>query len=52
MDTHYHSQFDNDMYYGEAVYRFRHEFYGLLLLALDKTVIVPLDFSKSVSSGC
>lgn len=46
MDTHYHSQFDNDMYYDEAVYRFHHEFYGLLLLALDKTVIVPLDFSN------
>lgn len=45
METHYHSQFDNDTFYDETVYRFHHEFYGLLLMALDKTVIVPLDFS-------
>mgnify|MGYP003373839024 FL=1 len=46
METHYHSQFDNDTSYDAAVYRFHHEFYGLFLMALDKTVIVPLDFSN------
>ena len=46
METHYHSQFDNDMYYDEQVYRFHHELYGLLVLKLDKLAIVPLDFAN------
>lgn len=25
METHYHSQFDSDEFYDEAVYRFHHE---------------------------
>lgn len=45
METHYHSQFDNDEFYDENVYRFHHEFYGLLLMAIDRLAIAPLDFS-------
>lgn len=45
METHYHSQFDNDDFYDEAVYRLHHELFALLILALDETAVVPLDFS-------
>lgn len=45
MKSHYHSQLDNGEAYEEEVYRFHHELYGLLLLALDWTAVVPLDFS-------
>lgn len=43
--THYHSQFDNDNCYDEDVYRLHHELFGLLLLHLDGTAVVPLNFS-------
>ena len=46
METHYHSQFDNEEFYDEGVYRFHHEFYGRLILALDRLAVVPLDFSR------
>ena len=59
METHYHSQFDNDVYYDEEVYRFHHELYGRLVLCLDQLAVVPLDFEnvmsnleKSVSKEC
>lgn len=45
METHYHSQFDNDTYYDEDVYRLHHELFGLLLMAIDKTRVVPLNFA-------
>lgn len=45
METHYHSQFDNDDFYDEAVCRLHHELFALLILALDETAVVPLDFS-------
>lgn len=45
MENNYHSQFDNDSYYDEEVYRFHHELFGLLLLSLDHTAAAPLDFS-------
>lgn len=45
METHYHSQFDNDDFYDEAVYRLHHELFTLLILALDETAVVPLDFT-------
>ena len=45
MDTHYHSQFDNDEFYDEQVYRLHHELFALLIEALDRTAVVPLDFS-------
>ena len=46
LETHYHSQFDNDNYYDEDVYRFHHELFGLLLLHIDETIVVPLNFSS------
>lgn len=45
METNYHSQFDNDNYYDEDVYRMHHELFGLLLMAIDETVVVPLSFA-------
>lgn len=48
METHYHSQFDNDEFYDEQVYRLHHELFALLILALDETVVVPLQFSPVV----
>ena len=41
METHYHSQYDNENFYQEPVYRFHHELYGSLVLALDMTAVVP-----------
>lgn len=46
METHYHSQFDNDNFYDKDVYRMHHELFGLLLLAIDRTKIVPLNFAR------
>ena len=45
METHYHSQFDNDEFYDEQVYRLHHELFALLILTLDETAVVPLQFS-------
>lgn len=45
METHYHSQFDNDEFYDEQVYRLHHELFALLILALDETAVVPLQFA-------
>lgn len=44
METHYHSQFDNDQFYDEDVYRMHHELFGLLLIKFDHTLIAPLSF--------
>lgn len=43
METHYHSQFDNDDFYDEAVYRFHHQLYGLLAMKFDQVQIAPLN---------
>ena len=48
METHYHSQFDNDEFYDKQVYRLHHELFALLILALDETAVVPLQFSPVV----
>ncbi|MDD3252212.1 MAG: M28 family peptidase [Lachnospiraceae bacterium] len=45
METHYHSQFDNDSFYDEQVYRLHHELFALLIAALDHTAVVPLCFA-------
>lgn len=45
METHYHSQFDNDAFYDENVYRLHHELFALLINALDETAVVPLCFT-------
>ncbi len=50
METNYHSQFDNDSYFDEDVYRLHHELFGLLLLELDRTVTVPLNFAPLFES--
>lgn len=42
METHYHSQFDNDAFYDEQVYRLHHELFALLIMALDETCVIPL----------
>ncbi len=42
METHYHSQFDNDAFYDEQVYRLHHELFALLIAALDETCVIPL----------
>lgn len=47
METHYHSQFDNDSFYDEDVYRLHHELFGLLLMAIDSTKVVPLNFAPT-----
>lgn len=44
METHYHSQYDNEEIYQENVYRFHHELYTRLLLKLDTLIFPPLDF--------
>ena len=44
MATHYHSQFDNEVFYEEAVYKFHHRLYAALLIELDQTAVVPLNF--------
>lgn len=46
METHYHSQFDNENFYQEPVYRFHHEMYGALLLAFDRTALAPMNFAR------
>ena len=46
METHYPSQYDNEEFYQEAVYRFHHELYTRLLVTLDQLTLPPLDFSR------
>ncbi len=46
METHYHSQFDNEEFYDEAIYRFHHQLYSCLVLAFDRMAAVPMDFSR------
>lgn len=48
METHYHSQFDNDEYYDPDIYRFHHQLYGLLLMELDQIRVAPLDFRRTL----
>ena len=52
METHYHSQFDNDDAYDPDIYRFHHELYGCLLLAFDRCLLPPLDFSPRLEALC
>ncbi|MFR4990380.1 M28 family peptidase [Anaerotruncus colihominis] len=50
MESHYHSQFDNDDAYDPAVYRFHHALYGALTLAFDARAVPPLDFSPRLAA--
>lgn len=49
METHYHSQYDNEKYYEEAVYRFHHELYGRLVMEFDCAKLPPLNFATVIS---
>ena len=46
MENYYHSQYDNQDVYEEEVYRFHHEFYLKLLLAIDSLALPPMDFGR------
>ena len=48
METHYHSQFDDDSSYDEGVYSFHHRLYLRLLLAFDCCALPPMDFSTRI----
>ena len=50
MESHYHSQFDNDDAYDPAAYRFHHALYGALTLAFDACSVPPLDFSPRLAA--
>lgn len=44
METHYHSQFDNESIYNEKVYAYHHELYLQLALQFDQLMIMPFNF--------
>ena len=48
METHYHSQFDNDNVYQEPVYRFHHVLYGRLVMAFDRLLLPPMNFERLI----
>ena len=53
METHYHSQLDDDSSYDAQIYAFHHRLYLRLLLAFDRCSLPPLDFTarlKKLSS--
>jgi hypothetical protein len=49
METHYHSQYDNEEFYEEKVYYFHHELYGKILIDFDRTILPPLNFATLFS---
>lgn len=51
MENYYHSQYDNQDVYEEEVYRFHHEFYLQLLLAVDALSLPPLNFEKVLAAS-
>ena len=50
MQNYYHSQYDNQDVYQEAVYQFHHECYLKLVLAFDSLVLPPLNFGRTVQA--
>ena len=48
METHYHSQFDDDTSYDERIYAFHHRLYLRLALAFDRCVLPPMDYSTRI----
>lgn len=48
--THYHSQFDNRDTYSPEAFLFRHNMYGMLMLAYDRCAVSPLDFSTRLEA--
>lgn len=47
MENYYHSQYDNEDLYQEEVYEFHHRCYLQMILAADRLVLPPLDFSRT-----
>lgn len=45
MQTHYHTQFDNEDTYNEKALLFHQNLYGLLTIHYDRTAVAPLDFT-------
>ncbi|MEG1774745.1 MAG: M28 family peptidase, partial [Oscillospiraceae bacterium] len=50
METHYHSQFDNDSAYDREAYEFHHRLYSRLLLAFDGQMLPPLHFGPRLEA--
>lgn len=50
MQNYYHSQYDNQDVYQEAVYQFHHECYLKLVMAFDRLVLPPMNFSNTVNA--
>ena len=50
MQNYYHSQYDNQDVYQETVYQFHHECYLKLVLAFDRLVLPPMNFSNTVNA--
>lgn len=51
MQNYYHSQYDNQDVYQEPVYRFHHECYLKLVLAYDRLILPPLNFSNTIQAA-
>ena len=51
MQNYYHSQYDNQDVYEEEVYKFHHEFYLRLLLAIDSLALPPMDFGRALAGS-
>ena len=50
MQNYYHSQYDNQDVYQEAVYQFHHECYLKLIMAIDRLVLPPMNFSNTINA--
>ena len=50
MQNYYHSQYDNQDVYQEAVYQFHHECYLKLIMAIDRLVLPPMNFSNTMKA--
>ncbi|MDY5554486.1 MAG: M28 family peptidase [Blautia sp.] len=50
MQNYYHSQYDNRDVYQEPVFRFHHECYLKLIMAFDRLVLPPLNFSRTMNA--
>ena len=50
MQNYYHSQYDNQDVYQEAVYQFHHECYLKLVMTIDNLILPPLNFSNTINA--
>ena len=51
MQNYYHSQYDNQDVYQEAVYQFHHKCYLKLVMTIDKLVLPPMNFSNTMNAA-